>query len=464
MPKRSPKAPKVTYTTYREFARSGSRVEDGVRRSRRVNLTTAVLCQLFDPRESTLDSVHDYLWSACEESTWIASAHEAIGMDLFETQSAFTLAECLRVLGRQVAPEVRERVEYEIRRRVIDPFLERVGRPVRPWPDQESLSLTRHFIDPGRTRIGFKRIMNNWIGVCYGAVGAVLIYMEENQARLGRGLSGVVKGLYEFLDVAFLDDGASTEGTGYWQFGLSNFVAFSELLRNRTGGRIDLLAHPKMRAVAEFPLKTRLSPGRHYSHADCSPRVSLMPGMASKLAERTGVKELLGLIPADTPQSWNMSMALRDLLWWNGRKGPEPRVTDSLLECAGMFRLVSGPVVIAGKAGHNAEHHNHNDVGSFVVHSRGEDLLSRRAALRQVVLSRQALCGLRPGHVTGPQRAGGRRRAPGSRAEVPGHRHEFRRVGHGEVGRDGVRSRLSRAVPQIAQAQAGAPPRGRLRG
>jgi len=45
------------------------------------------------------------------------------------------------------------------------------------------------------------------------------------------------------------------------------------------------------------------------------------------------------------------------------------------MPASGLFRLVSGPVVIAGKAGHNGEYHNHNDVGSFVVHSRGEDLL-----------------------------------------------------------------------------------------
>ena len=33
------------------------------------------------------------------------------------------------------------------------------------------------------------------------------------------------------------------------------------------------------------------------------------------------------------------------------------------------------PVVLAAKAGHNAENHNQNDVGSFVLHVDGESLI-----------------------------------------------------------------------------------------
>ena len=99
-----------------------------------------------------------------------------------------------------------------------------------------------------------------------------------------------------------------------------------------------------------------------------------MPGVLSRLAAKTGVKGLLGL-PLARGLSGKLPMALRDLLWYDGAKRPAPKIVDSLLVGANIFRMKSGRVVIAGKGGHNREPHNHNDVGSFVVHAGGEDLL-----------------------------------------------------------------------------------------
>lgn len=368
--------PGPTYSMYRDFIRSGNRQRyESLYFQRRRNFILALLRYLFEPTSAGLDVIHDYLWAMCEESTWVLPAHERGGLDLFSTETAFSLAETLHLLERDLAPEIRQRIEYEIRRRVLEPYLRSVGRysPKRVPFDQ--VNLTDQFLHPEDYPGWFKFGHNNWNGVCNSSVGASLLYLEKDPKRLARGLNEVLKGLSHFIDVAFEADGASTEGAGYWQYGLINFIAFAELLRNRTAGKIDLLTHPKMKLIARYPLNVLLSPGRFYSHADCSPRAYFVPGVIGRLAERTGVPELKGLVSSTPVLAQRVPTLLRDLLWWDGKKGRAPQITDALLSDAGIFRLRSGRLVLAGKAGHNAECHNHNDVGSFVLHSAGEDLL-----------------------------------------------------------------------------------------
>ena len=72
-----------------------------------------------------------------------------------------------------------------------------------------------------------------------------------------------------FLATAFVADGGSTEGTSYWQYGLSNLIPFGEMLRIRTRGEIDILATDRLKAVATYPIRMMLSPGRYANFSDC---------------------------------------------------------------------------------------------------------------------------------------------------------------------------------------------------
>ncbi len=368
--------PDAPYSLYRLFVRTGDR--ERFQRQfflRRRNLTVTALGHLLRPDPELLDAAHDYLWAICEESTWILPAHERGGVDLFACETALWLAEALEVLKGAVAPEVAERVRSEIERQVVGPFMAFVdGAPAGRVPDGEE-NLARLVAGKGKHAFWWVGGHNNWNGVCSGATGAAMLWLERDPRRLARGVNALLSSLERFLETAFCADGASDEGAGYWQYGLINFVAFAELLRERTGGSVDLLSHPRMRAVARFPLAVQLSPGRVFNPSDCAPSVSLDPGLAVCLALRAGADGLPGLAARRLQPGARLSATLRSLLWWDGRARPAPKVGDALLPAAGVFRLRSGPLVLAGKAGHNGESHNHNDVGSFVLHAEGEDLL-----------------------------------------------------------------------------------------
>ena len=92
-------------------------------------------------------------------------------------------------------------------------------------------------------------------------------------------------------------------------------------------------------------------------------------------------------------------MMLRNALWWDGQQMDAPQIDDAVLYGGGVARLVAPlaccdqPVIAAIKAGHNAENHNQNDVGSFVVHVRRREPADRpRArAVQPLLLRRTAL-------------------------------------------------------------------------
>lgn len=349
--------PPLTHSLYAEYGRSGSRAAfDAAYHAKRQQMGIAALLALFGREREWIELLQDYVWSVCEETTWVPPEHASSApIDLFAAETAFCLAEIASVFTETFDAEVTSRVREEVDRRVLTPYLDAGWSPW--WQDGH----------------------NNWSGVCNGAVGAAFLYVERRPVRLARAVNKVLRLLERFLERAFAPDGGSSEGLLYWQYGLVNVVAFSELLRRRTGGRVDFLSRPKLRAVARYPLAVLVAPGRCYSCSDCSVEARVHPGMVSRLAERTGARALLSVL---TPEGvavgpGDFRWSLRNLLWWDGRTRAGLRLDDRVLPATAVARMVSPrqKVAVMAKAGHNGENHNHNDVGSFAVYVDGEPLI-----------------------------------------------------------------------------------------
>ncbi len=334
--------PETTYTLYRRYKVAGERPPyEGPYFEKRKLLTQEVVAALLDHSDARMGRINDLLWSICEESTWVVPAHEVHIIDLFASETACDLAQVLMVLGDRLPEEVRNRVRAEVKRRILDPYLERGAQ--MSWGS-------------GR---------NNWTGVCAGSVGQTFLLLEEDPARLSQALATVLEQLDRFLQNAFTEDGASLEGIGYWNYGLSHYVSFAEMLRERTNGSIDLLGQEKLKAIAQYPGTVYLGNGLYASFADAHETSEVEPYLAARIAQRTGANELLGLV--GNPADWRLNTLLRNLTWWDGTKAAEPPLRDAFMPKSGIAKLVSDRAVLAIKAGHNDEPHNHNDIGSFVL-------------------------------------------------------------------------------------------------
>jgi len=155
------------------------------------------------------------------------------------------------------------------------------------------------------------------------------------------------------------------------------------MLRARTNGAIDLLDSEHVRKIAAYPAKMLLSASRFATFSDCDDVLNFNPGIIARLMGRTGENSLVNLLtpPIPAERNWRLAMWLRNILWWDGQYHEISPLDDAHLPLGGVARLVvptpgGAPVVLAIKAGHNAENHNQNDVGSFILHVDGETFLT----------------------------------------------------------------------------------------
>lgn len=383
--------PQTTYTLYREFERTGAR--DSFQRvyfAKRSMLTRAVVEMILGD-DSMRDAVHDLLWSICEETTWVLPAHEEQGpvywdlkpsprtrpwgahtmltrepdsIDLFAAETGASLAETIYLLGDRLAPEVVQRVRQEVERHIFKPYLAY-----------------------GRQHWWYKGALN-WNGVCNGSIGLTFMRLEHDPRTLAEAMEQVLEGLEAYIATGFEADGGSIEGISYWNYGLMYYVTLAELLRERTNGQLDLLAAPRLKDIARYPLVTALSPGTYVNFGDATEELALAPGVVQRLAERTGVDDLRGLLvdPARLEgrgvSTAKLAIVLRDIAWWDGQLRPFPAAAHQdwyLPDCA-VIKFVGQttqgrPVVLAAKAGHTDGHHSHTDIGHFILHVDGESLL-----------------------------------------------------------------------------------------
>jgi hypothetical protein len=453
----------TTYTLYREFEHTGAR--EGYQKvyyARRSQLTRAVL-ELLLGDEGMRDTVHDLLWQICEETTWVLPAHEEQGpgywdldppsarerplgahtmltrepdsIDLFAAETGASLAEAVALLGDRIAPEVALRVRQEVERHIFRPYLAH-----------------------GRDHWWYKGALN-WNGVCNGAIGLAFMRLERDPETLAEAIAQALEGFEAYIATGFEPDGGSVEGVGYWNYGLMYYVTLGELLRERSGGALDLLGQERLKAIARYPALMSLSPGRYLNPGDASEELAIAPGIAQRLAERTGVPELIGLLGASDQidrfgvLSAKLAIMLRNCAWWDGRVETFPAPVDAYLPDCGAIKLVGEaadgrPVALAAIAGHNDGHHSHTDVGSFVYHRAGESLLCdpgpgrySKEYFRQQRY--ENIFNNAIGHSV--PRIGGRLQAPGPEF---GGRRQF----HGAIVEHGEREGMKRAVIELQRA------------
>ena len=340
--------PQTTYTLYRVFKASGERDSfQGPYFAKRTLLSQEALAVLLGGDRARVDRLNDLIWDVCEETWWVLPAHEKTEwhIDLCAAETGALLSHVVACLKDRLPEEIRERVKKEVTRRILDPYLQ--------YGEQ-------YWWDSGT---------NNWTGVCSGSVGEAFLLMETDLDRQARALALVVRQLNRFIERGFGEDGACLEGIGYWDYGLSHYVVFAEMMRARTGGKVDLLAADKIKLIAQYPLAVYLGHGTYASFADSHESASIPPYLGGRVAERTGVADL-NMLTRDSV-SETFPFALRNLLWAQEKKAGDMPVSDVYLPKSGIIKLTAPcagrRLVLAAKAGHNAEPHNHTDVGSFMA-------------------------------------------------------------------------------------------------
>ncbi|OZQ68404.1 hypothetical protein CA600_06215 [Paenibacillus sp. VTT E-133280] len=357
----------LTDTLFSIFARTGSRLEyERVYFERRRRLNTYVFMSLLEPDDlRLLENLENILWSICEEYTWCLPAHLPLDhhsvninqfIDLFSSETAFTLSEVLLLLGERLPLLLQSRIRHEVEQRILRPFI--VHGPYE-W------ETARH----------------NWAAVCAGSIGAAALLMLDDPAALTNILLKTERSMSYYLE-GFGEDGACLEGLSYWNYGFGYFTYYSDLLRVRSEGRADWFATDKVRSIAQFQQKCFLGSSFVANFSDSEPQIHIHMGLSHYLADiypdvECPPSELRAPFTEDHCSRW--APAFRNLIWRKTsdlEENQDWKAASYYLPDAAWLvsRYISGgsSFGFAAKGGHNAEPHNHNDLGQFILLGGGE--------------------------------------------------------------------------------------------
>lgn len=348
----------LSYNKFELYNSTGSRVEyeQEYMRHRKMLCAFSIMA-LLDEDEKWLLKLYDLLWAICDEFTWALPAHlhgttnaEQIikWIDLFASETAFSLSEIYHILGDILPACLKSRIEYELKRRIVEPYLESDYR----WGP------------------------SNWSGVCVSGVCAAMIYLgldeEFHQAK-----EKIMLNLSDFLD-SFSEDGCCLEGTLYWGYGFSHFCATAELLRQYTDGKIDYFKNEKVERIAHFGQNMYLDENYIVSFSDSPHQDKFYYGLFSLLRTKYPDITIPGLqyesVFGDDVRYRFMNL-VRNLYWTNPDLKEETNKNVVIYKDAGWYINKKNNYAFAAKAGHNAEPHNHNDIGSFLVVDDGKYII-----------------------------------------------------------------------------------------
>ncbi len=363
--------PDMTDDLYLDFSRTGNRQRgQRVLFGRHSRVAALVLAECLENRGRFLPAIEETIRSVCQEKTWVMPAHDrslnnfrglVCEIDLASAALSWDLATADFWLADKLSPEVRKLLRSELERRTFASYegMIKTGKPAQWWVETTS----------------------NWNAVCMAGVTGAALAVLESPDRRAFYVAAAEKSIRNFLS-GFTPDGYCSEGLGYWNYGFGHFLLLAETLCQASGGRLDLMVNPKVRQIALFGHRLEILPGIYPAFADCHvhsrPDVRIQAFVSRRYAFGWTEAERRGLPLTGGGGGSLFAMGVNDFPNSASKRPPVAEPAAASHELRDWFNeagiLICRPAPgsrhalgVALKGGHNAEHHNHNDVGSFVV-------------------------------------------------------------------------------------------------
>ena len=371
--------PPVSATVSLDFVRSGDRERHrGVAYPKRDALFALVLAESIEDKGRFTEAILNGVWSICEESYWGVPAHiRGTGLpdvqhpvvDLVSAETAALMGLTDYFVGEkldEINPLIRKRIYYETNQRIFIPMLHYTDeyswmsktRPVNNW-------------NPW--------IVSNWI--------SMTLTLEKDEARRAEMIHQAMLGLDLYLN-GLGEDGGCDEGPGYWFAAGGSVYDCLELLGGATNGKVQIFDHPLIQKMGAYIYKVHIDGDYFVNFADADP-TRIPEGLflyrfGKALNDEKMVamgrwafgkypSEELDLAGHRRPRRLENMLTLKKV---GEPIGSYEKVRDAWFEDIQVMtaRDDSG-LFLATHGGHNAESHNHNDVGDFILYANGEPVI-----------------------------------------------------------------------------------------
>ncbi|WP_163324112.1 heparinase II/III domain-containing protein [Draconibacterium mangrovi] len=377
--------PVVKATDYLEIIRSGDRRQEAYS-APRAALVASVMAELTEGKGRFIDQIINGVWYYSEQTWWGWSAHLTSqkaphGLpDADEPTIDLGVGEISNILSwtwflfkdefDKVHPLIAKRLKDEIMKKAVIPYYER-----------------NDFWWQG---LDGSRDVNNWNPWTNHNILTSILILEDDQDKKIAGVDKVVRSLDQFINV-YPNDGGCDEGPSYWGRAGASLYQNLDLLKRATNGRFDVFDNQLIRNMGNYIYKAYVNYPYFVNFADADattggrPQIiysygkdiddPVMQKFGAFLAEKQdwGVKPPGGKVDEQIVQL----MYLKEIADVEAENALISDFWLSETQVAGARDMAGSTdgFYFAAKGGHNAESHNHNDLGSFVLYFDGKPCL-----------------------------------------------------------------------------------------
>lgn len=366
----------IPATAYLEYERSGDRnVMQGPNSANFSAFSALVMAELAEGKGRFIDQIINGVFFECERTSWALSAHlpaqyskrtlpdhtEQI-IDLASAEQGAFLSWVYYFFHPEfdkVNPIISKRLYSELYNKVILPY----RNETRFW-----------WMALG----SYSGLVNNWNPWCNSNVLQCLLLLENDTAQLGRDIYKSMLSVDQFINFVRAD-GACEEGPSYWGHAAGKLYEYLQLLYWATGGKISLFENEMIRNMGEYISRSYVGNDWVVNFADASARFSGEPGVIYRYGKAMNSPEMTQFA------SYLVSRGNSSLIYGvdlfrsleSVRYDRELRATEAVHntpeytiypETQFYYFKNKKRFFVAAKGGHNAESHNHNDVGTFSLY------------------------------------------------------------------------------------------------
>ncbi len=369
----------VKASEYLEYERSGSRVAMEAPFTSNANaLAQLVLAELAEGKGRFTEQIVNGLWQFCEMSSWVLSAHLGIQksrrslpdhseviIDLTSGDIGSFVSWTHHFLNQEfdrINPVISARLRHEVRKRILDPYMERSDY----W--WQALNA------------GPNTMVNNWNPWCNFNVLTCFLLMEDDPTKQAAGVHKTMVSVDKFINYT-KSDGACEEGPSYWGHAAAKMYDYLQLLSDATGGKISIFEAPLIRNMGEYICRSYVGNGWVVNFADASAKGGGDPGVIHRYGTAVGSDEMQSFASFllksragkyEVASGRDIFRALENLRGFTDLKQTTPVYPNARFswypETQFCYIRNNAGFFLAALGGHNAESHNHNDVGTFSLY------------------------------------------------------------------------------------------------
>ena len=324
-----------------------------------------------------LDQLMDGTFAMCEVTSWVRShhlshqkdgrffpEHDDNAIDLVAGDVGAVMAWVYYYFHEafdKIEPEISRRLWYELDKRIMKPYLNDTHYG---WKGDR--------FNPERDHL------NNWTPWCSINCLQVFALCEKDMDRFAKAAWMSMESVDKYLN-NIEGDGCCDEGPTYWYQGPAKNFEYLEFLSWVTGGRIDALGNPMIRRMGEYITTSTIGNGWVVNFSDASAKgadnaliiynygkgvdsplmkhyaaYALKGKPAPVMRDRFIIRMFYSLLIKDELEKETPELVFEPYTWY-----PETQICY-MREKDGFF--------VAAKGGHNAQSHNHNDIGTVSLY------------------------------------------------------------------------------------------------